>query len=61
MAIKFCTADCKNLRSLRYGFGGERVVGKSYDRRDRFATCSLLPAATITVAVRPECLLKREG
>lgn len=61
MAIKKCTAACKNLRSIRFGFDGKtRVVGASYDRRDRFATCVLRPNETINIRTEPECLVQRE-
>lgn len=60
MAIKFCTPACKNLRSLRYGFDNSRIVGSSFDKRDKVATCALRPEATIQIGTRPECLVKRE-
>ena len=60
MAIKFCTPTCKNLRSVRFGFDSSRIVGASYDKKDKQATCVLRPEATIIVASRPECLIKKE-
>lgn len=61
MAIKKCTAACKNLRSVRYGFDGKtRIVGASFDKRDKVATCALLPNETINIRTEPECLVERE-
>lgn len=60
MAIKFCTPACGNLRSVRYGFDGSRVVGAGYDKRDRVATCALRPAETIHIKTEPECLVNKE-
>lgn len=60
MAIKKCTATCKNLRSIRYGFDNSRVVGSSYDKRDRLATCVLRPNETIQIKAEPECLVNKE-
>jgi hypothetical protein len=60
MAIKFCTPACKNLRSIRYGFDNSRLVGTSYDKRDKLATCALQPEATIHIKTQPECLVKKE-
>ena len=61
MDVDICHEKCKHLRSLRYGFDGKtRVVGASYDKRDRFATCALRPEVTIAVKSQPECVAKRE-
>lgn len=61
MAIKKCTPACKNLRSIRFGFDGKtRVIGASYDKRDRLATCALRPEATIHIKTEPECLINKE-
>lgn len=60
MAIKKCTPACGNLRSLRYGFDSSRVVGASYDKRDRVATCSLRPDVTIHIKTEPECVVNKE-
>lgn len=60
MATKKCTAACKNLRSVRYGFDNSRIVGASFDKRDRLATCALRPNETIYIRTEPECLLTSE-
>jgi hypothetical protein len=57
---KFCTVQCRHLRSVRYGFDGRPVVGAHYDRRDTMATCALNQTLQIVPRMKPICAMEGE-
>ena len=49
-----CTEACEHLRSFRFGFGGEKLLGP-FNIRDRVATCALQPEITLHMMAYPRC------
>ncbi|WP_429885354.1 hypothetical protein [Geoalkalibacter halelectricus] len=60
MKNNLCTASCRHLRGIKYGFDGSTIL-TPYNGKDRLAVCAQMPGRVIHMRSLPACLFGKRS